>query len=314
MFFALLVVAGLPALLWLTARRTQRERFHAKIAYAEARGRFEGRGEQYTDTELLSEVCHVYIEKYGWNASGKALRQFLVRWQKEHPEEGTRGAHRPGRPQHMIDAECAQCISKLRAGHVVDGKFRLYKTLSEAAEFCPTVATCRARYTPHDESGMWRRLTAYDKDLIRVKTRCVRSMRPQVREQRVNASPSFEEKGLDNAMDEFFIDEKTVLMHPKAGHAIGYRKDRLGFIVETDDITYHDRIAHKNDLIKVKFYSMVNYCACMCGFYASQSGARAPVLTGSCTPPIQLRCHPQHGLPDLGVAGGRLVLCEHHMT
>jgi hypothetical protein len=187
MFFALLVVAALPALLWLTARHTPRERFHAKIAYAEARGQPRARGVRYTDSELLSEACHVYIEKYGWNASGKALRQFLVRWEKEHPEDDTSEAHRPGRPQRMTDAKCAQCIRELRAGQIVDGKFALFKSLTEAAEDCPTVAACRTRYT-------------------RYSRRC------------------------------------------------------------------------------------------------------------PCTPPFQLKCNPEHGLPDLGVAGGQRVLCEHHMT
>jgi hypothetical protein len=44
-------------------------------------------------------------------------------------------------------------------------------------------------------------------------------------------------------------------------------------------------------------------------FHVDRFSRRCP-----CTPPIQLRCNPQHGLPDLGVAGGWRVLCERHMT
>lgn len=272
MFFFMLATAALPLFIWFTARHTPQERHQAKMAYAEARGRLIGRGVRYTDSDLLSEACHVYEERHGWSSSKKALREFMVRWQKEHPGIDLEDTHRSGPPRHMTDAECEQCIGELRAGYTnKKGKFRLFRSLDEAAKCCPIVAICRARYSPRDESGMWKRLTAYDKDLIRIKCRCVSVMRPAVKEQRVAASLFFLEKGLEYAKNEFFIDEKTMLLHPKGGHAIGYKKDGLGFVIETESIDYYDKISHKRDLIKVKFYSMVNYWGGVCGFYVSQA-------------------------------------------
>lgn len=272
MFFFVLVTAALPLYIWCTARHTAKERYGAKMAYAEARGRLIGRGVRYTDSDLLSEACHVYEEQHGWSSSKKALREFMVRWQKEHPGWDVEDAHRPGPPPHMTDAECEQCIRELRAGYVTRrGRFRLFKSLDEAARYWPTVAMCRARYSHTDESGMWKRLIAYDKDLIRIKTRVVNEMQPKVLEQRVSSSLFFLGKGMQYAKNEFFIDEKTILMHPRAGHAIGYKKDGLGFVIETDPIDYYDKISHKRDMIKVKFYSMVNYYGGVCGFYVSQA-------------------------------------------
>jgi len=279
----LAIIASMVAVLagvCMATRHTFLQRAWAKQAWNWAEGYLAAEYGEYTEAEALETATVYYMDKHpGVFSDKRYCKDAIKRWVLEHPDPlDVRDAHRPGRKEFMTDEECRQCIEELSKGYYRDHQFYFFTSLTQAANSggCPTVARCRWRYSRYNESGMWLRLKAFDKHLIRFKPRVIKPMSPRLRAERVAASSYLYDMGLDYAKRTFAIDEKTIVIHPKGGSCIGYIDEDNNFIIECDDIKWRNAMTHREEFVKVGFYSMINFWVGPCGFYPSQISTGLP--------------------------------------
>lgn len=265
----------------ISSRRSAAERANATRAYNIAFGELRGSGLPTDDASILSRSVDVYIELYGWNRGARALREFINRWALKH-EFGDVHDIPHGRPCEMTPEEIKGCIEELRGGYKIGGKKHLFSSLDHAAEsgICPTVKLCRARYSPHNSSGMWERLHKSDPKLIHLKPTAKKPMSPAIKAERVKCCKFYLDK-FDNDFEYFkrifYIDQKTIKMHPEAGWCIAYRDDRDDWVVELDDVRGRSVITGKSEVIKVEFYAMVNWHGGLVAFQVCQGTTGQPL-------------------------------------
>jgi hypothetical protein len=281
------VLAGvvlLAVVYWLVGashgRHTAEEKEWAKGAFEQAKGWYLCRGNPTPgQAPLLKKAVDIYLERHGLGSfsNTRCLHEFIERWAVQHPRlSDINEAPRPGPTPHMTDEECERCIAELRKGYYVGDVHWYFTSLSHAAQHSDIVAEYRHRYSPNDESGMWKRLRTYDPKLIKFTPKLVPPMPAALARERVATSAFLYSQGLAYLKRVFWIDEKVVYMEPKSRSVIGYEDDAGNVVLEIDQIKYYNAISHQNDHIRVCFYSMVNYWKGACGFWVSQSTTGQP--------------------------------------
>lgn len=257
---AAVVSSSLVGVMAKGGRRAEEERANATRAYYTAYGELRALKLPTDDSAILSRAVEVYIELYGWDKGTRALREFIHRWVQTH-KFGDVHEISHGQPRKITPEECEQCITELRGGYFIGKGKHLFSSLDHAAEsgICPTVKLCLARYSA---SGMWRRLQDFDNQLIHLKPIAKKPIPLHIKAERVDCCKLYLDK-YDNDFDYFkrifFIDQKTLLMHPQSGWCIAYRDDKEDWVVELDDVRGHSVITNKSEVFKVEFYAMVNW-------------------------------------------------------
>jgi len=293
----------LSAVWWLTGRHTADERMNCKLAWEWACGNLDGADRTVSHEEILELAVEHYMKKYPEVFPNKrACRAGIRRWVEKHSSPSDfRDTPGPGQPSFVTDDECQQCIDELKAGYYDDhGHFWLYQSLTEAANLgrCPKVAECLERYSHADQSSLWRRLRQYDPQLVHFKPRRSHQYDPRLLKERHDAARTLNGWDFLKRWRVFFIDEKLVLFIPKIGTYIGYMGDDGEIFIEVDDPKWYNKISHTSELVKVQFYSMVNWYAGVCGFELCQSTTgmtkkykvrHQPTLLNTCAhPPLLL--------------------------
>ena len=303
--FAFLAISMLAAALWPMVSRTaygprsEEEKYNARRAYAWAEGTLMNSGKDYTVNDVLRLATHMYFENFDTDMKPPNLNQFIKTWAVIHPEPDFRCHNRWGPPERMSDEECAKCIEELRAGYVMDNQRFGWTSLDHAAQhpdLCPTVAECRRRYSERREDGMWLRLEKYDSNLIHIKPSKCSPLTDEVKAERVSSCKDYLDKLEENPdflKRIFFIDQKTYFMQPKLGWVIGYKTDEEDWVVGMKDITNYNAITHRQDIVEVQTYTMVNWYGGVCGFHICQGTTGARKIYRVCE-------LPSHGTPGVG--------------
>jgi hypothetical protein len=144
---------------------------------------------------------------------------------------------------------------------------------------CPTVAMCRERYHSDRDDGMWQRLLRYDSNLVHIKPVTKPVLSEAVKAQRVYTCDAYL-----RALEQdpyllhryFYIDQKTFLIAPKLGWVIGYKTDREDWVASIDNVTHFNAITHKDEIVEVHTYTMVNWHGGVCGFRICQGTTGTP--------------------------------------
>jgi len=265
----------------LRSRHRDDARWTAVQAFYMAKGRLTANNRNPTDNEILNLAVELYKKERTWHCGERALKEFIVRM-LDRPLPPIPDKRRARLGPNMTDRECAMCIRELRNGFLVYGKKHLYSSLDHAAQMrdlCPTVAKCRLRYSPDDSYGMWRRLREYDPDLLHIKPTSRATLSPKTLAERARLSAWYLQQ---IAEDEdflkriFFIDQKTITVHPETGTVIGYKRDRDGLVAYNDNPVVFNPITGKKEVLHIEFYAMVNWHSGLCGFIVCQGTTGEP--------------------------------------
>lgn len=245
----------------------------------------ETRARTFTEGETMRLAAELYLQERTWSRGEKALQLFCCRWGSEKTET-VRDAPRAHVPDKMTDAECEACINELRAGWTTTwGEHRWFITLDHAAAMrngsgwqCPTLHAMRQRYSDTHPEGMWARLRRYDPQLKEFSLHPREALSDVLKQERINACRFYLRQPLSFFKRIFFFDAKTIYVCAATQKVIGYSQDVDGRTYCATPIYYYNGITHTKELIKVQFYSMVNWYGGMCGFWICQGSTRvAPV-------------------------------------